>query len=58
VKSYPQNPIVPKAYFRVAQIFHDRLMNAEKSKKMLGALKEKYPHHDIIPVVENYLANF
>jgi len=58
VKSYPQNPIVPKAYFRVAQIFHDRLMNAEKSKKMLGALKERYPHHDIIPTVENYLANF
>lgn len=58
VKSYPQNPIVPKAYFRVAQIFHDRLMNAEKSKKMLDALKQKYPHHDIIPVVENYLANF
>jgi tetratricopeptide (TPR) repeat protein len=57
VKSYPKNPIVPKAYFRVAQIFHDRLMNTDKAKKMLGALKQKYPEHDIIPVVENYLAN-
>ena len=57
VKSYPQNPIVPKTYFRVAQIFHDRLMNADKAKKMLGAIKQKYPEHDIIPHVENYLAN-
>jgi tetratricopeptide (TPR) repeat protein len=57
VKSYPQNHIVPKTYFRVAQIFHDRLMNADKAKKMLGALKQKYPEHDIIPQVENYLAS-
>jgi TolA-binding protein len=57
VKSYPQNHIIPKTYFRVAQIFHDRLMNADKAKKMLGALKQKYPEHDIIPQVENYLAS-
>jgi tetratricopeptide (TPR) repeat protein len=57
IKEYPQNPIVPKTYFRVAQIFHDRLMNIEKARKMLGALKSKYPEHDIIPHVENYLAN-
>jgi tetratricopeptide (TPR) repeat protein len=57
IKSYPQNPIVPKTYFRVAQIFHDRLLNVEKAKKMLGALKAKYPDHDIIPQVTNYLAN-
>ena len=43
--------------FRVAQIFHDRLMNTDKARKMLGALKSKYPEHDIIPHVENYLAN-
>jgi len=57
IKEYPQNPIIPKAYFRVALIFQDRLMNPEKARKMLGALKTKYPDHDIIPVVENYLAN-
>ena len=57
IKEYPQNPIIPKAYFRVALIFQDRLMNPEKARKMLGALKSKYPEHDIIPVVENYLAN-
>ena len=57
IKQYPQNPIVPKTYFRVAQIFHDRLMNTDKARKMLGALKSRYPEHDIIPHVENYLAN-
>ena len=57
IKQYPQNPIIPKTYFRVAQIFHDRLMNTDKARKMLGALKSKYPEHDIIPHVENYLAN-
>ena len=57
IKEYPQNPVVPKTYFRVALIFQDRLMNPEKARKMLGALKNKYPDHDIIPVVENYLAN-
>lgn len=57
IKEYPQNPIVPKTYFRVAMIFHDRLMNPEKARKMLGAIRNKYPDNDIIPVVENYLAN-
>jgi tetratricopeptide (TPR) repeat protein len=56
VKGYPQNPIVPKAYFRVAQLFHDRLMNSEKARKMLDALRRKYPDHEIIPHVESYLA--
>ena len=57
IKEYPQDPLVPKAYFRVAQIFHDRLMNPDKARKMLGALIQKYPNHDITSVAENYLAN-
>lgn len=56
VKSYPDNPLVPKAYFRVAQIFHDRLMSAEKAKKVLSIIKNRYPDHDIMPHVENFLA--
>jgi tetratricopeptide (TPR) repeat protein len=57
IKEYPQDPLVPKAYFRVAQIFHDRLMNPDKARKMLGALIQKYPDHDITSIAENYLAN-
>ncbi len=56
VKSYPDNSLVPKAYFRVAQIFNDRLMSTEKAKKVLGVIKNKYPDHDIMPHVESFLA--
>jgi tetratricopeptide (TPR) repeat protein len=57
IKEYPQDPLVPKTYFRVAQLFHDRLMNPDKARKMLGALIQRYPDHDIISIAENYLAN-
>jgi tetratricopeptide (TPR) repeat protein len=56
VKTYPDNPMVPKAYFRIAQIFQDRLMNTEQAKKALGLLLQKYPHHEIIPQAQNFLA--
>jgi tetratricopeptide (TPR) repeat protein len=55
-KSYPDNPLVPKAYFRIAQIFHDRLMNKDQAKKALDLLLKKYPNHDIIPQAESFLA--
>ena len=56
VKSHPQHPVVPKAYFRIAQLFHDALMKTDKAKKILSALQMKYPEHEIIPHVENFLA--
>jgi tetratricopeptide (TPR) repeat protein len=56
VKSHPQHPMVPKAYFRIAQLFHDALMKTDKAKKILSALQMKYPEHEIIPHVENFLA--
>ncbi|CAB1062049.1 hypothetical protein D1BOALGB6SA_6825 [Olavius sp. associated proteobacterium Delta 1] len=56
VKSYPDNSLVPRAYFRIAQIFHDRLMNKDQAKRALGLLLKKYPDHDIIPQAENFLA--
>ncbi len=56
VKSHPQHPVVPKAYFRIAQLFHDALMKTDKAKKILSALQMKYPEHEIMPHVENFLA--
>jgi hypothetical protein len=47
---------VPKAYFRIAQIFHDRLMNKDQAIKALDLLLRKYPDHDIIPQAESFLA--
>jgi tetratricopeptide (TPR) repeat protein len=55
-KVYPDDPLVPKAYFRAAQIFNDRLMNPAKARKILSGLARKFPDHDIIPFVERYLA--
>ena len=55
-KSYPDNPLVPKAYFRIAQIFHDRLMNKDQAKKALDLLLRRYPNHDIIPQAQSFLA--
>jgi tetratricopeptide (TPR) repeat protein len=55
-KTYPDNSLVPKAYFRIAQIFHDRLMNKEQAIKALDLLLKKYPNHDIVPQAENFLA--
>ena len=56
LKSYPQDSLIPKSYFRVAQIFHDRLMSVEKTKKVLNIIKSKYPDHEIMPHVQNFLA--
>jgi tetratricopeptide (TPR) repeat protein len=56
VKSYPQHPLVPKSYFRIAQLFHDGLMKTDKARKILSALQMKYPQHEIMPHVENFLA--
>ena len=55
-KNYPDDSLVPKAYFRIAQIFHDRLMNKDQAKKALGLLLKRYPDHEIVPQAENFLA--
>jgi len=55
-KTYPQDPLVPKSYFRAAQIIHARLLNPDRARTILAGLIRKYPQHDIIPFVERYLA--
>lgn len=57
IKAYPDSPLVPKSYFRAAQVFNDRLMNPEKAKRILNGLTKKYPEHEMLPQIENYLAS-
>jgi tetratricopeptide (TPR) repeat protein len=57
VKEYPDHRLVPKAFFRVAQIFQDRLMSPDNARKILTGVKNRYPDHEIIPHVDNFLAN-
>ncbi len=55
VKKHPSDPLVPKAYFRSAQIFNERLMNPEKAKKLLNGLIKKYPGHEIAGQAQRYM---
>jgi tetratricopeptide (TPR) repeat protein len=57
VKEYPEHQLVPKAFYRMAQVFQDRLMSPDHARKILTSVKKKYPEHEIIPHVKNYLAN-
>ena len=57
VKSYPEHQLVPKAFYRMAQVFQDRLMKPDHARKILASVKKKYPDHEIIPHVESYLTN-
>jgi tetratricopeptide (TPR) repeat protein len=57
IKGYPENDLVPKSYFRAAQILNDRMMKPEKAVKILNGLIKKYPGNEIVPQIENYLAS-
>lgn len=54
IKHHPQNNLVPKALYRVAQIFHKGMKDAERSKKVLAGLIQKFPDHEITPFARNY----
>ncbi len=55
IKQYPQDAMVPKAYYRAAQIFHERLKNVGQSKKILNGLIRKFPDHEIAGFAKTYL---
>lgn len=57
IKAYPNDALVPKAYFRSAQIFNDRMMKPDKAKKILKGIIQKYPNHDIIVQAKAYLSH-
>jgi tetratricopeptide (TPR) repeat protein len=54
-KAHPQDALIPKAYFRAAQILHEKLMNTERSRKILTALIAKYPDHEVANFARSYL---
>jgi Tetratricopeptide repeat len=55
IKSYPDDNLSPKAYFRAAQIFSDRLMNVEKAKKIFTVIIKKFPESDEASLARNYV---
>lgn len=54
-KAYPKDAMVPTAYFRAAQVFHEKLGNRDKAIQILTAITKKYPNHEIVSFVENYM---
>ena len=56
IKTNPEDPLVPKAYFLASNIFNEKLKNPGKATKILKNLIKKYPNHDIIPHVQRYLS--
>lgn len=54
-KGFPQDPLIPKTYFRIAQILHEKLAQTDKAKKFLSALLQRYPDHEFAPIARNYL---
>ena len=57
IKKYPEDALVPKAYYRAAQIFRERLGDVEKAKKILQKMIAKYPDLEITAFAKNYLGN-
>jgi tetratricopeptide (TPR) repeat protein len=55
IKTYPQSHLVPRAYFRSAQIVNDHLLKPDKARRILKALISRYPDHDIVPQAKSYL---
>lgn len=56
VKANPENPLVPKAYFLVSNIFNEKLNDPGRAARVLKGVIKKYPNHDIIPHVQRYLS--
>ncbi len=55
IKTNPQSPLVPKAYFQAAQVLHNGLQLTPKAQKILLGLVKKYPDHDIVPYAQDVL---
>jgi tetratricopeptide (TPR) repeat protein len=55
IKTHPESPLVPKAYFQAAQVLHAGLQQTPKAQKILAGLIKKFPDHDIVPFARDYL---
>ena len=55
IKAYPQHTMVPKALYRAAQIYYERLKEIERSQKILTELIQKFPDHEIAATARSYL---
>lgn len=57
IKFYPDDPAAPQAYFRIAQVLHDGLLEKEKAVSMLKELLIRFPNHETAEKAQKYLAH-
>jgi tetratricopeptide (TPR) repeat protein len=55
IKTNPNNPLVPKAYFLAANVINEHLKNPKKAVEILKGIINKYPNHEMLPYVRQYL---
>lgn len=55
IRHSPDHPLVPKAYFLAAGVFHEKMLSPEKAVKTLKRLIRNHPEHEIVPYAEKYL---
>jgi tetratricopeptide (TPR) repeat protein len=56
IKANPEDPLVPKAYFLVSNVFNEKLNDPGRAARVLKGVIKKFPNHDIIPHAERYLS--
>ena len=54
-KRHPDADEVPLSYFRAAQIYHDRMMDSERARKIMKTLLKRFPDHAMQAKFQNYL---
>ena len=54
-KTHPDADEVPLSYFRAAQLYNERFMDAERARKIMKTLMKKYPEHTMRSKFQNYL---
>ena len=54
IRFYPDNPLVPKTYFILAQIYNEKVKNKAQAKKIINLLIKKFPDHNIISHAKAY----
>jgi tetratricopeptide (TPR) repeat protein len=57
IKYHPDDPLVPKAHYRAAQIFRERLNDVDRAKQILNGMVLRYPDLEITAFAKNYLGN-
>lgn len=54
--NYPNSAQIPEAYFIAAQLFVDHHKHQEEqAKKIITSLLNKYPNHELVPKMQEYL---